>query len=399
MTDETARVIVEGLRSGIAYRETARSMTLGREHNHSRLQEAMAAVEAGRRPPFWAEVIRAHYGDGKTHLLHALAAAAWDANWVVSLLPVSKESPLDRLDYLYPKLMAGLYRPGSNQPGIEAVVREAVRAPSAILEAHLAELSPRTRAVLDILLRQDDRFDELIADVEGAFASLAEIKRAYRENLGKPLKIPTSRIRDEIPSYLRLVDWMVHTAGYGGWLVLFDEVELIGKFGRGARARAYANIGRFLEGIADHTLAIFALSGNFYTDVLVPRREMEQAPAWLMARPRDQADAPLAERALQALAEAHDLRLLDQRDLSRLNEHILSLHQAAYGWRAPVAPDAFHRLVNSKVAGDAPLRVRVRFAIHLLDLWYQYPRDDLPVELTVGDLASVDLSEEGETGY
>lgn len=397
MSDEEARVVVEGLRSGIAYRETARSMTLGRERNRARLEEAMAAVVSGRRPPFWAEVIRGHYGDGKTHLLHALAAAAWDANWVVSLVAISKETPLDRLDYLYPKLMAELYRPGSNQPGVEAVVLEAVNAPSAALEAHLVELSPRTRAVLDSLLRQEAKFDELVGDVEGAFVPLTEIKRAYRENFSKPLKIPTSRIRDEIPYYFRLVDWLVHAAGYGGWLILFDEVELIGKFGRGARARAYANMGRFLEGVADHTLAVFALSGNFHTDVMIPRHEMEQAPAWLQARPREQADASLARLALEALADARDLRILDQGDLRRLSDHILDLHQAAYGWRAPIAPEAFHQLVNREVAGDSPLRVRIRFAMNLLDLWFQYEGEDLPAELTVGELAtSMDLSEERE---
>lgn len=189
-----ARVIIEGLRSGIPYRETAEAMTIGRQENLKALGTPMEAVSQGRRPKPWGQVIRANYGEGKTHLMHALASLAWESNWVVSMISVSKETPLDSLDRIYPKLVMNAVRPGSNQAGLEPIVEEAVRGPHLLAESRHVPLSDRVRAVLDNLVRQNAGMETLMAELHGQFMNLGDLKRVHRENFSKPLKIATSRI-------------------------------------------------------------------------------------------------------------------------------------------------------------------------------------------------------------
>lgn len=389
----SARVIVEGLRSGIPYRETAAAMTIGREDNLRAVASLMDTVSQGKRPKSWGQVIRAQYGEGKTHLLHAVAEQAWDANWVVSLVSMSKETPLDRLDHVYPKLIANSLRPGSRQMGLRDVIFEALKSPRLLAEAAVLELSERTLTVLNNLALQNVGADELLDDISGTFLSLADLKRIHRENFRKTAKIAATRIKDEIPSYLRLVDWLISRAGYGGWLLLMDEVELIGKFGRGARARSYANLGRFLEGVGSHTVSLWAVAGNFHTDVVVARKDSDQAPAWLNLRPKEASQAPLARLALQELATARPLDPPTSAQLRELVGRVWDLHQAAYQWQAPESREQFYEVVKSHVGSlDARVRTWTRVALSVLDLWFQYG-------VQVGGVSSdqlpeVDLTEE-----
>lgn len=392
----SSRVIIEGLRSGIPYRETAEAMTIGRQDNLKSLTSLMESVASGRRPKAWGQIIRAQYGEGKTHLMHAMANLAWDANWVVSMVSISKESPLDRLDYVYPKIAANTFRPGSNQPGLEPMIMEALAVPHLLAESRSVPLSERTRAILDNLARQHAGMTELFGDLHGQFLTLGELKRIHRENFGKPLKIPSTRIKDEIRSYLALVDWLIGHAGYQGWLLLMDEMELMGKFGRGGRARGYANLGRFLAGMGERTLSIWAVAGNFQTDVIMQRQDMERAPEWLLSRPHEAADASLAQLALNELSAAHPLERPTPGQIRELMGRVYDLHQEAYQWNAPMTRERFYDVVRENIGTlDARLRTWIRLALSILDLWFQYGLEDALVQTDV--LTEIDLSEERMT--
>lgn len=391
----SARVIIEGLRSGVPYRETAEAMTIGRQENLKALGTLMETVAQGRHPKLWGEVIRANYGEGKTHLMHALAAQAWESNWVVSMISVSKETPLDSLDRLYPKLAMNAVRPGSNHAGLESIVEESLRGPHLLAESRDVPLSDRVRALLDNLVRQNAGVEALVADLHGQFMNLGDLKRIHRENFSKPLKISHSRIRDEIPAYFALVDWLITRAGYQGWLLLIDEVELMGKFGRGARARSYANVGRILEGLGERTISVWAVAANFQNDVIIQRKDLDQAPAWLLARPKEAADARLAQVALEELSAARPLSRPNATQIRELVERVYQLHQEAYRWSPPVSVERFYEVVGEHIETmDARLRLWIRLAISILDLWLQYGVEGLWVKAS--QLKEVDLSEDDD---
>jgi hypothetical protein len=329
--------------------------------------------------------------------MHAFASLAWEQNWVVSMVSVSKESPLDRLDYLYPKIVTALLRPGSNQPGLEPIVTKALAEPYLLAESRAIDLSERTRAVLDNLSRQNVGMDELLEDLSGRFIPLTLLKKIHRENFSKPLKIASSRTRDEILHYLSLIDWLIGRAGFQGWLILMDEVELIGKFGRGGRARSYANMGRLMQGVGERTVSVWAVAGNFQHDVITVRQDSERAPDWLLSRPKEAQDADLARLALDELSAARPLSRPTSVQVREVVERIYDLHQEAYHWSAPVRPDRFYEVVQGHIGTmDARLRTWVRLAIALLDLWLQYGVEGM--EVRASELREIDLAEAGQSG-
>lgn len=388
-----ARVIIEGLRSGIPYRETADTMTVGRQDNLRSLASLMETVAAGRRPKTFGQIVRAQYGEGKTHLLHAMASQAWDANWVVSMVSLSKESPLDRLDHLYPKIAQNLMRPGSRVAGLQPLVTEALQASLFLSESRTLSLSDRTRLVLDNLARQDAGFEDLVGDLEGNFLTAVELKRIHRENFSKSIQLPASRVKDEVPYYFLLVDWLIQRAGYQGWLILFDEVELMGKFGRGGRARSYGNLGRFLAGMGERTVSVWAVAGNFQKDVLIDRGDVERAPEWLMSRPQDVNSVAWARLALDELSSARPLEPPSLVAVKELIGQVFRLHQEAYGWTAEMDESAFWERVRSQLPStDAKLRTWVRLSLALLDNALLYGADGGAVR--AGALGEVDLSED-----
>ena len=218
-----ARQVVEGLRSGVPYREMAKNIVFGRERiltNVAKIMESAEQEKAQKSPAF---MVRANYGEGKTHFLHSVWGLAEDRNWVVSQVSLSRETPLDRMDYLYPKIMENTYIPGSHQPGIARIIAEALDQPHLLADVRSLDLSTRVTVVIDNLINRNEGFPDLIADLEGKFLTSSELKQIHRKNFGKPLKIPRTTTREEVYHYLRAVDWFIQRAGYQGWLILFDE--------------------------------------------------------------------------------------------------------------------------------------------------------------------------------
>lgn len=392
--EEHTRFIVEGLRSGVPYREMAKAIAFGRERNIAAVARLLEQVEQRRPPKFPGYVLRAGYGEGKTHLLHSLWGFAESRNWVVSCVSISKETPLDRLDQLYPKMIENTYLPGSSQPGIASVVAQALEG-QLLAEARTLDFSPRVMALLDSLVIHEEGYDELVADLSGEFLSSPDLKRIYRANLGKALQLTRTSLRDEAFEYMRLVDWLIHKAGFGGWLILMDEVELIGKLGRGARSRAYASMGRMLSGSLPHTLSVWALASHYHGDVLIGRHDRQDCPAWLAARPKEAFQVVWAETALEALTESKLLEPLSVEDIQSLLRQILELHQAAYQWQAPFQADELYAQVRQFApTQDTRLRTIVRLSLTILDIWNQY--HEAPVIEYLNPLQEQSLEEEPE---
>ena len=395
---ENSRLIIEGLRSGVPYRDMAKNVAFGRERYIEHVRRLMEGVEQERPPKFPAHIVRANYGEGKTHLLHSLWGLAEDRNWVVSFVSFSKETPLNRLDQLYPKIIENTYMPGSSHPGVAGIVERALES-QLLAEALALKFSPRVMAVLNSLVVRDEGYEELRMDIAGQFLGVAELKRIHRQNLGRPPSLPRASLKDEAFEYIRFVDWLIHKAGFQGWLILADEVELIGKLGRGARSQAYANMGRFLAGDLPHTLTVWALAANFLGDVLIRRNDREEAPRWLAVRPREEARAPWCETALDALLES---KLLDSLALPQVQSLIVRIHdwyQSAYNWAAPFDGEELYRQTRHFApTQDTRLRTWVRLSLTILDIWYQY--GEAPVIRHVDPLGDPALDEapDGGTG-
>src|ERR1035437_5344706 len=56
------------------------------------------------------------------------------------------------------------------------------------------------------------------------------------------------KVRDLARQRLRFLPRLLRAGGHAGWVVLFDEVELIGRYSLLQRGRSYAELARWLDG-------------------------------------------------------------------------------------------------------------------------------------------------------
>lgn len=391
----TARRMIEHLRSGVPLPPEEQPLTAGRARLIARVGDLldMAAAKGSR-----ALTIQANYGDGKTHALRTIWHMAAERNFVVSNVALTRETPMDRLDQVYPKVIADTYLPGAGQPGIERLVHgltpesDAARRVLRFAEDHL---HPKLHAVLHNLIEgsSTEATEPLLRDLAQIDMGTAEVKRIHRGNFGRPLKLDRFSARRDVPNYFRLVDFLVTAAGYAGWVILFDEAELIGRLGRGGRAKAYANIGRLAtDGMGCARLvSVFAVASNFYDSVLERRHDAADAAGWLDAR-GDAEGAEFCRHGIAALQEAALLEPLAPANWVQVMQSLLDAHEAAYGWSSGLtATGLWQEVQRLAPETDTKLRTRLRVAIQWLDLVQQYGR---PPQVRLSTLGEVPLDQE-----
>ena len=144
---------------------------------------------------------------------------------------------------------------------------------------------------------------------------------------------------------LRFAAKLLAAAGYPGWVVLFDEVELIGRYSLQQRAKSYAELARWVRG--EHgapglpIAAVLAMTDDFEAAVLSDKNDRELVPARVRAKETSEAGelAARAETGMRII-EA-DMTLLTPPDAAELDAayaRLKELHGVAFGWAPPDVP-------------------------------------------------------------
>jgi hypothetical protein len=134
----------------------------------------------------------------------------------------------------------------------------------------------------------------------------------------------------------------MRAAGYRGWIVLLDEVELIGRYSLLQRSKSYAEVARWVRGDRDDPDAplgsVLTTVDDFDAQVLVGKNDVELVPKRLRAK-------GTAEYDLLATAAETGMRIVEREqiplqppDLDALDRTYLLLkeiHAEAHGWTPP----------------------------------------------------------------
>ncbi len=131
-------------------------------------------------------------------------------------------------------------------------------------------------------------------------------------------------------------------AGAAGWVLLFDEVELVGRYTPLQRGRAYAELGSWLradkEDPGSPLVSVVAMTDDFDAAVLTEKDDRTVVPAKLRAKQTPEYDALAAAAEDGMLAIERDMRLLsapDGAELDRAYAQLKALHGEAFGWDPP----------------------------------------------------------------
>jgi hypothetical protein len=135
---------------------------------------------------------------------------------------------------------------------------------------------------------------------------------------------------------------LMRAAGYSGWVLLIDEIELIGRYSLTQRAKSYAELARWMGKLEDCRLpgmtAILTITEDFTSAVLEDKNDLQKIPDRLRMKttPGDLLLASQAESGMRSIQkEAVPLRRPDSEAIRGIYEKVRMIHGKAYDWEPP----------------------------------------------------------------
>ena len=305
------RMAIEALRAGVPNRAAIRQMgTEQTEIEHAfEAVLAAAATDAGkngdRRSPTGIGMAGG-FGTGKSHMLGYLAEVARQQGFVVSRVVVSKETPLSHPGHVLAAALRDAALPDRPDDPIAACVFALREQPEALEALEIAVSTPDAGfapifAACLFLLRRASTPPEMLRRIARLWAGTKVSTPAIRKALTTagasrmfPLKpVPAAELTNQLT---RFVPLLFRAAGYAGWCILLDEIELIGRYTPLQRALSYAWLAAWLGLDGEHhfpgIVIAYAITDDFATAVINARLDSEKLPERLTLKGRSaEADA------------------------------------------------------------------------------------------------------------
>ena len=401
-----ARRAIEALRSGVPSRDAVAALGSGQADVEDRFTAMLARIGAGGECGL---LLGGGFGSGKSHLLEHLSHLATEEGCAVSRVVISKETPLYDPVKVFRAAVSSLHLPGGPGEGLEELaagldvdgpryadlVRWAASPGSGLDERFATTLTLYRRAQ-----QGDGEFAQAIVRFWGGDPlPVPELRRRLRQAGEGRRALPPIGTRDLARQRLRFLSRLVQAAGLAGWVLFFDEVELIGRYSRLQRARSYAELPAWLRGDPEDPhrplVAVLAMTDDFEAAVLTGKGDHEAVPSRLRAKETAEYDelAGLAEAGMRLVERSMVLLTPpDDDELDRAAGALRALHGEAFGWDPPPA-HGLERL------GATRMRQYVRAWINEWDLVRLDPTFEPDTEvLSVTPDYGEDVDLEGDPG-
>lgn len=380
------RRAIEALRNGVPNREAVR--ILGSTQSHAEEPFKMLLQAEGERAASAGHglLISGDFGTGKSHLLEHFEHLALERNFACSRVAVSKETPFYDLARMFRSAVDHGTVPGKVGLMVDEI-GDGLNPNSDRYQRFFEWANNESNGLHRIFpatLMVHQRFPdwETLSAIRwfwsGDKMSVRVVKdglRALGQEQTYIFRAP--RMKDLPPQRLRFVLEMVKAAGYRGWVVLIDELELIGSYSPLQRARSYAELARWMGGRRDDypgLVVVAAITEDFAQAILEQKKDRAKVPERLRAR-GDLDTLRAAEAGMKWLDSRRTaLHEVKPQEVEAAVETIRRIYGAAYDWPAPPAaptpPDA---------AGyQKRMRYKVRAAITTWDLQRLHPDDAQP---------------------
>ena len=350
------RRAIEALRAGVPNRDAVQALGCDQPEIERRFRDQLdrAGDDAAKGRMTSGMLVEGGFGTGKSHLFEYLQHVALEQNFVCSKVVISKETPLYDPVKVYRAAIEDAVVPKKRGAALTEIAMRLnfnsrsygdlydwVHRPAGHLNARFAAmlfLYQRTR-------NDPELQDRVIRFWSGDQIGIAEIKKylkALRETA--TYKIDKIPVRELALQRFKFTSRLMLAAGYAGWVLLFDEVELIGRYSLAQRAKSYAELARWmgkLEGwAAPGVTCILAITDDFDAAILSEfgKDDLEKVPARMRAKgtEADMLLASQAERGMRILQrERVPLNAPDAATMTATQQKVRSIHAGAYGWEPP----------------------------------------------------------------
>jgi len=299
-------------------------------------------------------MVAGDFGSGKSHLLEYLMHLALEQKFVCSKVVISKETPLFDPAKLYRAAAEAAIVPGKRGSAMTeiATALKFNSQPYADFYQWINQkfdLNSRFAATLFLYerMKNDPEFsNRIIRFWSGDKIGASEIKK-YLKACREPVtyKIDSITTKDLALQRFQFATRLIIAAGYSGWVLLIDEVELISKYSLMQRAKSYAELARWIGKLDDSNYTgltvVATISEDFQSKILEGLDDFEKVPNRLRAKGMgsDLLLASQAERGMRAIQkESKEIILLkapDKEMLGQTYEKVQSIHAKAYNWDPP----------------------------------------------------------------
>lgn len=385
------RRAIEALRSGVPNRDAVLALGCEQPAIEEKFREQLQAAKAGAMDEKQAPglLIVGDFGAGKSHLLEYLQHIAVEENFVCSKVVISKETPLHDPVKLYRSAIQAASVPKKRGSALTEVATKLDPAHEAYVELDKwvhspdSKLNSRFAATLFLFERMrgvGEFCDRIIFFWSGDPIGAAEIRKHLKEcGERATYKIEKVNLRDLAIQRFLFAPRLMVAAGYSGWVLLVDEVELIGRYSPLQRAKSYAELAKWVGKLPDQQFpgltTVFALMSNFETEVLEEKNDLEVVPRKLRDRGLEEL-ATQAERGMRMIQrERVRLKAPDKNAIQQTRDKVRHIHAEAYGWEPPP-------LQYESPPGSRVMRHYVKSWINEWDLKRLYPDYRGEIEVT-----------------
>ena len=324
-------------------------------------------------------LVSGDFGSGKSHALAHFQELALAQNFVCSKVAISKETPLYDLGRVFTAAVENARMPDRDGRLIDEVwesVRNLARessllgwADDAAKQGTFSAIFPATVAVMD---RSGD--PDVCRTIESFWSGgrilVAQVRKGLREiGLGKGYRFKAPRVSELPGQQLRFATELVRVAGYKGWVLLLDEIELVASYSILQRGRAYAEVARWLGKTRESYPGLVvagSVTGDFATAVISAdgKQDCDNVAPRLRSSARHGHLAEAARAGMAALErDCLGLRAPTDAEVAATVERLRALYAKAHDWSPPrLAMDA------SGAGFEGRMRYKVRAAINAWDL-------------------------------
>jgi len=380
MTDLVSRRIIEALRTGVPTHHAVVALGSGQPRLESRMSELLRDVRTGAVARPSGFVFNGDFGSGKSHLLEVFAAKAIEDNFLVSRVVISKNLPLHSPMPVFLELMTSLCSKSHIEDAFLTIVNEALDRGadlSGLLswsndEARAGRLAPLFPALLSALRRVPIgtyAYHTIVEYLSGASVPQTELNTVFRAHAPHIRDHSGPRAPVRAAQTTRFLSRLFIELGFAGWIVLFDELELIRLQGPVSRGKAYVEIATWFGLERERRVAGLGAVGTVTRDFVsscieAGSYDRELVPLRLGNSPTNFHLAAPAHAGMEFLVgeQGNECSAPDHRRLKEIQRMIRGHYGAAFGG----SPSEL--TVPNTVGAGVSMRAFIRRWITLWDL-------------------------------
>lgn len=379
------RRAIEALRAGVPNRDAVRFLGSSQLNIEERFKQQLKKTKEDfpEGTQVTGMLISGGFGSGKSHLLEYLQHIALEQNFVCSKVVISKQTPLYDLDKVFRSAISNAVVPGKKGAALTEIATSLNFDSSEYTELYNwvgrpdTPLSTRFAATLYVyehLKRGLEIQDRIVRFWSGDPIGVGELRGWLKElRQSATYRIDKVSVKELALQRYKFIPHLMIAAGYSGWVLLIDEVELIRHYSLLQRAKSYAEVARWvgkLEGVSFPGLtAVSTIIGEFESNVLEGKRnDEEKIPGKLRGRGADSDIllASQAERGMRVIRKDKvSLNPPTPEIISETKRKVSSIYSKAYNWEAPVS--------STNIDTTVSMRQNIKKWITEWDLMRLYP--------------------------